>query len=114
MNTSELALVPLQQASLCLDCDMITAAQTHCFACGSVALMNLARTLNGCPNAGPVRPELFLMRKNSVRPKQPGAFNAVPADRNPGLKAKCADLRKVLSTVLIRPVRDALAMRYGN
>jgi hypothetical protein len=47
MNTSKLSLVPLGQASLCLDCEMITSAHTHCFACGSVALLNLARTLNG-------------------------------------------------------------------
>jgi hypothetical protein len=47
MNTSKLSLVPFQQASLCLDCDMITSAHTHCFVCGSVALLNLARTLNG-------------------------------------------------------------------
>jgi hypothetical protein len=47
MNTSTLSLVPLQQASLCLDCDMITPAHTHCSACGSAALLNLARTLNG-------------------------------------------------------------------
>ena len=47
MNVSKLSLVPLQQASLCLDCDMITAAHTHCFVCGSAALLNLARTLNG-------------------------------------------------------------------
>jgi hypothetical protein len=46
MNTSKLSLVPLGQASLCLDCDMITSAHTHCCACGSVALLNLARTLN--------------------------------------------------------------------
>jgi hypothetical protein len=47
MNTSKLSLVPLQQASLCLDCDMISAAHTHCFGCGSAALLNLARTLDG-------------------------------------------------------------------
>ena len=47
MNTSDLSIVPLKQANLCLDCEMITAAQTHCVACGSAALMNLARTLNG-------------------------------------------------------------------
>lgn len=46
MKTSMLSFVPLQQASLCLDCDMITAAHTHCSACGSIALLNLARTLN--------------------------------------------------------------------
>jgi hypothetical protein len=47
MNVSKLSLVPLQQASLCLDCEIITAAHTHCLACGSAALLNLARTLNG-------------------------------------------------------------------
>jgi len=47
MNVTKLSLVPLQQANLCLDCDMITAAHTHCCACGSVALLNIARTLNG-------------------------------------------------------------------
>jgi hypothetical protein len=47
MNTSEVSLVPLQQANLCLDCEMITAARTNCFACGSAALLNLARALNG-------------------------------------------------------------------
>jgi len=47
MNVSKLSHVPLQHASLCMDCEMITAAHTHCCACGSAALLNLARTLNG-------------------------------------------------------------------
>jgi hypothetical protein len=47
MNISKLSLVPLQRASLCLDCEIITTAHTHCLACGSAALLNLARTLNG-------------------------------------------------------------------
>lgn len=47
MNVSKLSLVPLQHASLCMDCEMITAAHTRCCACGSAALLNLARTLNG-------------------------------------------------------------------
>jgi hypothetical protein len=46
MNSSKFSFVPLQQASLCLDCDMITCAHTHCSACGSIALLNLARTLD--------------------------------------------------------------------
>ena len=54
MNVSKLSLVPLQQASLCLDCEIITAAHTHCLACGSVALLNLARTLNGEEYATPI------------------------------------------------------------
>jgi hypothetical protein len=31
MNTSELSLVPLRQASPCLDCEMITASQNPLF-----------------------------------------------------------------------------------
>jgi hypothetical protein len=46
MEPSNLSLVPLQQASLCLDCETITAAQTKCHACGSRALLNLARALD--------------------------------------------------------------------
>jgi hypothetical protein len=40
------SLVPLQLATLCLDCEMITPAQGTCLACGSGALLNLARALN--------------------------------------------------------------------
>jgi hypothetical protein len=46
MNISNLGLVPLRQASLCLDCEMITAAHTNCAACGSSALLNVARALS--------------------------------------------------------------------
>lgn len=46
MNTKSVSLVPLQQASLCLDCETITAGHTNCFACGSRALLNLARALS--------------------------------------------------------------------
>jgi hypothetical protein len=46
VNTKSVSLVPLQQASLCLDCETITAGHTNCFACGSRALLNLARVLS--------------------------------------------------------------------
>lgn len=46
MNSSKLSLVPLQLASLCLDCEMITPAHGRCIACGSAALLNVARTLS--------------------------------------------------------------------
>jgi hypothetical protein len=46
MNSSKLSVVPLKLASLCLDCEAITAAQGRCVACGSVALLNIARTLS--------------------------------------------------------------------
>jgi hypothetical protein len=43
---SNLSLVPLQQASLCLDCETITTAYTNCLGCGSRALLSLARVLS--------------------------------------------------------------------
>ena len=43
---SNFSLVPLQQASLCLDCETITAAYANCLACGSRALLNLGRVLS--------------------------------------------------------------------
>jgi hypothetical protein len=46
MTTANYNLVPLQQANLCLDCETITASQANCFACGSRALLNVARVLN--------------------------------------------------------------------
>lgn len=46
MKTANLSFVPLQHASLCLDCETITTAHTNCQACGSQALLNLARVLN--------------------------------------------------------------------
>lgn len=46
MNTYDVNLVPLQQASLCLDCEAITAAHTSCLCCGSQALLNIARILS--------------------------------------------------------------------
>ena len=49
MMASDLNLVPLRQASLCLDCETITAAHTTCLACGSQALLNIARALDQQP-----------------------------------------------------------------
>lgn len=46
MNIGNLDLVPLRQASLCMDCETITAAHTNCLACGSRALLNIARALD--------------------------------------------------------------------
>lgn len=45
MKSANLSFVPLNQASLCLDCEMITEAAQFCAACGSSAIMNVARTL---------------------------------------------------------------------
>jgi hypothetical protein len=47
MNNSNPSLIPLQRASLCLDCEVITPAQKSCMACGSTALLNVARALSG-------------------------------------------------------------------
>ncbi|HTR65431.1 MAG TPA: hypothetical protein VMH85_06640 [Terriglobales bacterium] len=46
MNAESPSLVPLQHASLCLDCDVISAAHADCPACGSRALLSIARALN--------------------------------------------------------------------
>ena len=44
--SSNLSLIPLRQASLCLDCETITTTHTNCHACGSQAVLNIARALN--------------------------------------------------------------------
>jgi hypothetical protein len=46
VNSFNLSLVPLRQASLCLDCETITTAQTNCHACGSRALLNVSQVLD--------------------------------------------------------------------
>src|SRR5271156_2128720 len=43
VNSFNLSLVPLRQASLCLDCETITTADTNCHACGSRALLNVSQ-----------------------------------------------------------------------
>jgi hypothetical protein len=46
MNSLDSGVVPLQFASLCLDCEMITPTRGRCTACGSVAVLNVARMLS--------------------------------------------------------------------
>lgn len=46
VNPFNLSLVPLRQASLCLDCETITTADTNCHACGSRALLNVSQVLD--------------------------------------------------------------------
>jgi len=75
MNTSNLSLVPLRQASLCLDCETITAAQSRCRACGSRALLNVARVLDQFGYRSTPRPDNAAIR--AVPPTQtprPGDF----------------------------------------
>jgi len=55
VNFESSSFVPLQQASLCLDCDVISAAHTRCLACGSQALLNVARALSRPNHAGFLR-----------------------------------------------------------
>jgi hypothetical protein len=52
MINSNPSLIPLQRASLCLDCEIITLAQKSCLACGSAALLSVARALGGAQYAG--------------------------------------------------------------
>jgi hypothetical protein len=49
VNSFNLNLVPLRQASLCLDCETITTADTNCHACGSRALLNVSQVLDRQP-----------------------------------------------------------------
>ena len=46
MSVCDAGVVPLQQASLCLDCEQITAARVYCRACGSHALLGIAGVLS--------------------------------------------------------------------
>jgi hypothetical protein len=55
MNNSNPSLIPLQRASLCLDCEVITPAHKTWLACGSVALLIVARALSGAGYAGIAR-----------------------------------------------------------
>lgn len=74
MKTENLSVVPLRQASLCLDCEMITIAPTSCLACGSDALLSISRALSRsgrrfppCQTSGPlpVDPEITLAENAS-------------------------------------------------
>jgi len=41
-------LIPLQQAVLCANCEVISDSKNgHCMVCGSTSLLNLARVLDG-------------------------------------------------------------------
>ncbi len=115
MNTSELSLVPLQQASLCLDCEMITASQTRCFACGSLALMSLARTLNGKASySKPARRNLVVINDSSPRHPQPLTRKDSPIPQHQRLRGKCSNFRRVLVSALVGPVKNAITVGYGN
>jgi len=72
MNNDSPNLVPLQYASLCLDCEVISAAPTQCPACGSRALMSIARALSRPAYPGLVYREPAGMAQ--VRPQRAGDF----------------------------------------
>ena len=46
MTSPMLQHIPLKSAYLCQDCDCVGNSATHCPACASTALMNLAAVLN--------------------------------------------------------------------
>jgi len=60
-------VVPLLYASLCLDCEVITSVHTFCPACGSGALMNLARAL-GHSKYNDLRPRVGTNEVGQVEP----------------------------------------------
>jgi hypothetical protein len=76
MNCATTHLVPLQQASLCMDCETITATHTNCLACGSKALLNIATVLNNrrlsVASAGD-RPSV--LQKSMSRPRSRMVFH---------------------------------------
>lgn len=74
MNISNLGFVPLQQANLCLDCETITAAHTNCSACGSGALLNVARALNRPGYPGLPYPEETAVTEIPTKPARPRDF----------------------------------------
>jgi len=75
MNSDYPSLVPLRQASLCLDCDVISAAQTNCVACGSSALMSIARTLSR-PGYASLLPNQTTNMPPSLRPRTRDFFQS--------------------------------------
>ncbi len=74
MKSSGLSLIPLPLASLCLDCEMITAAHGRCVACGSSALLNVARTLSRPGRMKFLRPSADVAQIVSERPVRRGDF----------------------------------------
>jgi hypothetical protein len=86
MTASRYDLVPLSQASLCLDCETITAANTNCLGCGSRALLNIARVLNGRRLPGLMYSQMTEFQEMHVHP-------SYHRERFPGLEAS---LRRTL------------------
>jgi hypothetical protein len=103
MNISQLSLVPLRQASLCVDCDMITSSHTHCLACGSAALLSLARTLNGPEDSEPEPQKLMVMSALGARHVQePTVFRSKGSHRRPRFRAQSASFQRVLLSLVRR------------
>jgi hypothetical protein len=100
MNVSELNLVPLQHASLCMDCEMITAAHTHCCACGSAALLNLARTLNGAEDFTPV-PRTFAVVGSVERSFSPQRASRSASRQPRSFGSKCLSFPQVPAEVAV-------------
>jgi hypothetical protein len=46
MSTSEAVHMPLAVCYLCADCEVIGSCSTHCPACASESVLNLAAVLN--------------------------------------------------------------------
>ena len=87
VNSFNLNLVPLRQASLCLDCETITTTHTNCHACGSQALLNVARALNRQhfpDRVGSGRPSVVQMSVAHARPRDTFHRGAPNLGRNRG------------------------------
>jgi hypothetical protein len=87
VNTSNISLIPLRQASLCLDCETITTGHTTCHACGSGALLNVARALDRPRPDDPVRRggraaiQMAIPRVRKREAFRPGAANLAEPGR---------------------------------
>jgi hypothetical protein len=89
MKTSQLNIVPLALANLCLDCEMITAAGASCGFCGSAALMSLARLLSRAgsgvvfdcqePTVAKMAPNQTLSKETFFIPSDHTSEDLVPA-----------------------------------
>jgi hypothetical protein len=102
VTTTNYSLVPLQQANLCLDCETITASQANCFACGSRALLNVARVLNEqrseLDSEDQSRPDMAPMIQIPVTHlRQPGMFQKTEPNLDLGRRWNVLPIRPDVS-----------------
>jgi len=83
MKPTNRNFVPLNQASLCLDCEMVTAAPNCCPACGSGALMSISRALSRPDCTSFLTIDNTIINERPQRTMMPRAFSFRPNTRTP-------------------------------